>query len=996
MGYTKMPTSHPSAPFAKLTRSQFTQALPRTRLYQQIENACASAPIIWISAPPGAGKTTLLSSYLASQNRPYLWYQIDAGDADPATFFHYLGWWAQHTSPDTHEVLPALTPEYLPSLATFARRFFEQLYLRLALHGVLVFDNYQEIPADSPVHEVLRSACEVLPAGLQIFVTSRSDIPSSLARQRVHGEIQLLDESALRFTLEEVSALVALRRQRSLSSRCIEQLHTHVQGWAAGLVLLLEQAQRQDTSTLPLTTATQEVLFHYFAGEVLRHASREEQMLLLKTALLPQITAPMAERLTGNIDAEYFLHELHRSNFFIYHREEREVSYEYHPLFRQFLLNFAIHTFTPDELVQLQRQAAVLLEQSGQLEAAAELFCKAGETTALTRLILAQAPVLMRQGRHLTLAHWLQGLPAEAFAHTPWLRYWQGQVLFPFNPTEARAKLEQAYFQFQQIYDVTGLYLAWAGIMQTFLIEWQDFRPIDRWLAEFEALWTRHPEFPSPYVELQTYCTLGVIMWQPENSLLPIWAKRGLVLLREPLDPDLRITFASHLLQYFTWMGNGIQAREVVDILQILADIPDISPLSKILHCQKQSYYHSVLGDIDAALDWANRGCEISQDTGIRMLDFLLLATKVHAYLQRDITQAENALRQMVLLLQTDNLIFQAYHAYLRAWCSWQQGKFDDAWQAGMLAMDLNTRVGGTPQFQAFIDICLVWIALDRGDTHTATDLCNDARAIGRRFGSPVFEYSCRMAEAWNAFEHSRDQEGLASLAAALLECKAMNDMAWVSWGPIVMAKLLDRALAANIETPLTQTLIRRLRLPAPASAGETWPWPLSIKVLGQFSLIVNDKSIQFSGKIPKKPLELLKALLVTDSDAVDIHGLCRQLWPDVDGDTARGNFNVTYLRLRKLLLVEDALLFIDGKLSVSQSLVWTDGGAFVHSVEECVEMLRDPGTTPTSIAVAGKRLIALYQGDLLQEETEYPWLITARDRFRSRYLRTLKALGAY
>lgn len=41
--------------------------------------------------PPGAGKTTLAASYLDSQKRPLLWYQLDEGDADAATFFHYLG-----------------------------------------------------------------------------------------------------------------------------------------------------------------------------------------------------------------------------------------------------------------------------------------------------------------------------------------------------------------------------------------------------------------------------------------------------------------------------------------------------------------------------------------------------------------------------------------------------------------------------------------------------------------------------------------------------------------------------------------------------------------------------------------------------------------------------------------------------------------------------------------------------------------------------------------
>ena len=47
--------------------------------------------MIWISGPPSAGKTTLVSSYLAERGTPHLWYQLDPGDGDLGTFFHYLG-----------------------------------------------------------------------------------------------------------------------------------------------------------------------------------------------------------------------------------------------------------------------------------------------------------------------------------------------------------------------------------------------------------------------------------------------------------------------------------------------------------------------------------------------------------------------------------------------------------------------------------------------------------------------------------------------------------------------------------------------------------------------------------------------------------------------------------------------------------------------------------------------------------------------------------------
>lgn len=143
--------------------------------------------------PPGAGKTTLVASYLAARRLGALRYQLDAGDADPATLFYYLRLAATGRrsrrgpeAPGHNRSLPLLAPEYLPDLATFTRRFFEELYRRLPRPGLLVFDDHHELPADSAVHAVVRDGLAGLPAGCGAVIVSRGEPPPAPAPGR-HG-----------------------------------------------------------------------------------------------------------------------------------------------------------------------------------------------------------------------------------------------------------------------------------------------------------------------------------------------------------------------------------------------------------------------------------------------------------------------------------------------------------------------------------------------------------------------------------------------------------------------------------------------------------------------------------------------------------------------------------------------------------------------------------------------------------------------------------------
>src|SRR6476661_977684 len=166
---------------AKLTRPRLYRSLQRERLFRWLDNACA-CQAAWITAPPGSGKTALVSSYIEARDLPAIWYQVDSGDADPASFFYYLASAVQSLS--GNERLPLLAPEYLADLEGFSRRFFRELFSRLPQRCVLAFDNYHVVPPASVLHEIMRTAIDEVPPDAAIIITSRLEPPAAFSRLR--------------------------------------------------------------------------------------------------------------------------------------------------------------------------------------------------------------------------------------------------------------------------------------------------------------------------------------------------------------------------------------------------------------------------------------------------------------------------------------------------------------------------------------------------------------------------------------------------------------------------------------------------------------------------------------------------------------------------------------------------------------------------------------------------------------------------------------------
>lgn len=190
----------------KISPVSIDNAFDRVRLFSLLQNKYPTISY-WISGPGGSGKTTLIASFLHKEKHPCIWYQVNALDGDPATFFYYLGrsLTALKSAPES---LPLFTPEYLPHLDIFALRFFEQAFQGLSPNTWVVIDNFQDAPAGSALEKIISLAVQQVPPHITLAILSRSTPPPAMTRFLANRTMAHIHWGHLAFTRDELASFL--------------------------------------------------------------------------------------------------------------------------------------------------------------------------------------------------------------------------------------------------------------------------------------------------------------------------------------------------------------------------------------------------------------------------------------------------------------------------------------------------------------------------------------------------------------------------------------------------------------------------------------------------------------------------------------------------------------------------------------------------------------------------------------------------------------------
>ena len=922
-----MTTALPPRP-AKFTAPSAGKLVARPRLFARLDTACRH-PLVWIGATPGAGKTSLLASYLQQAGRPCIWIRLDADDARGDRFPELLA--RAIGSPR-----PAGRPAATGAQAATTRQALRAALERLPATAALVLDDYDESVA-AWLDPWLALLADEVPAGVTVFVAAALEPPTVLARHRADERIATLGNDDLRLDADECAALLATRE--GMAPGRAADITRAAAGWAAGLGLLAGDAS---SAQWPLT----EELAGYFAHHVFEPLDAETRNLLLHVAALPVFDAGMAAALSLVTTSRSRLERLVRAHHFVERRGD--AGYAIHPLFRAWLRQRCDDELPPARHSNLLERTARLVEVSGDIALAVDLYRDAGAWVPMLNAMHAAVPRLLADGHADRVAGWLDALPTARSDAEPRTRLWHGLVRQATDRSGALQCFEVCWESFIAAGDFAGLVATVDAALQCYADPDTDLREAEPWIGRLATLARTTPTTLPPDIEARlAACGAVLLHHRLKHPLLARWAGRVSSLVRELDDRTLATRLVAFGAAYHFWRGEVVRAAALLENHDA-AMPPAARALGSLL-------VHALnCGEPDADASPA-----VAPTPGLtEILEFLGVAAPADA----------------------------STRARVRTYL--QSGRLTEALLLQELVID-GARQLGRPLVLALALLEAGAIAARSRQPQRARTHLEEACLLAERLDSDLLRWN---AGLWLA--HSADALGdprAGALVSSAIHVGARHGYTncHPCWNAPAMAHLMRRALEQPVERDYVARLIRVRGLLPDSPEADEWPWAIRIHTLGRFSVVIDGAPLVFHGKAQRRPMDLLKAVIAFGGRDISLMALMETLWPDAEGDAGRKSFDVALLRLRRLLGHDDAIVLGDGKVSLNDKLCWVDLWS--------LERLLGSGDARQSVAQKARHARAAldrYRGPFMRLEDTQPWMLPPRERVANRLLRLVLDAG--
>jgi LuxR family maltose regulon positive regulatory protein len=593
--------------------------------------------LVLLVAPAGFGKTSALAGQIAAlpKGTALAWVSLDEED-DPARLFSALAAALEPFDLPWRSAPAALACQLIDGEGAITRSTVAELINALAAseapHGLIVFDDLHRVQSPE-VHALLDALIERLPPQWTVVISTRVAPRLALSRWRAADELAEFTQEALRFSADEARALAEVEQSPELSAR-LPELMERTQGWPAGLRLCFA-ALRGRAGSAPLAAgngrpaAVDRSLFDYLASEIIDEMPIGLHDFLVRSAVLPVLTAANTAAVTGDARAAQRLDEIERRGLFVTALDADERTLVLHDLFRDALEDRLRRRF-PDELPRLLQRAAAV--ETDPLRRVA-LWLRAGDWAAAEAALADIADELLLEGQGTEVSRLVAQFPAGWRERSSrLLRFDAIAVCMRWRWSEMAVLMESAVEAARQAGDVDELHLSQAVL----LAAWNANDEVERAQALADELSAQALSPQAELLVLDAQCTLlhdrgdydtlrerftqvlqlledhgSLLNWwecSPPTSwaglpgMAPLFDRYGREALRRIGERELPVRATLHALQAASLVWAGRIAEAEAGAAQAEADARWLARSSEIAVALNiiRTYVDALHGDADA------------------------------------------------------------------------------------------------------------------------------------------------------------------------------------------------------------------------------------------------------------------------------------------------------------------------------------------------------------------------------------------------------------
>ncbi len=1016
---------------SKLKLPQPPHVLAGPRRLQDLCVEIGRQQLVVVQAPAGYGKSTLMVTALSQfrqQGDRICWYCLGEEDRDPTVFYTHL---VESLFPERGGPWDELRA-HLESCGDIARqhRYINALICQ-ELWGlqemqptgrtILAFDDFQHLRDLPDLYEDFLFLIDHLPENWLVMVSSRHETGLLTAQRRLTRRVLHVTPQMLCFSTEEASALLQKIGLRQPEENVLQKIMEHTEGWPAGIVLFCQllDGSAGDATSLLDWPGSQELFFQYMAAEVIKGAEDRLLSFLVKAAIFSEFSAAEAAAVFDEEQAAELLEDAYRKGLFLQKipgtGKNKESIYRCHALFRKALLQVQPLYLAAEEVKAYHLKAAIHNMEQQVFDRAIEHFVACGNLDLAVELVTRESARLVAFEAVEPLRLWFKLLPEEVVSAS-------GQLLFIKSFASRRGVddslqlLGQALALFQQKNDPAMQFFTLVAI-SNLKVQRSDVRAQKKIHAQLAELARVLPG--QPFQEMLAVFAFITAIWEEKLS-------RGASLLRiiqEMSLPDewhwLKLFYTSQL-QYLRGELEAAERTirealelELVQKSELLRGCTLLAYSLVLQAADKQGPQPRVIQEMTAIGE--RNGYLFLTGSGKRQeafaayrrhdldqaLELLEASTDCFTALKNTALAASNRLyralwlcreQQPALLLPAAE---KALKALLAAPCGQglqevglclfgvvarEAGAYDLA-EANLNRALRRSRRKGLRQITGGICLHLARLCFDRGQTDRGEALLRETFELATREKYPIFldihfptlvEMAARSARGGMHVEYATE------LLARYYGSEAGEYFR--KWALSTSPGQIEEWAGAFLSRYGVPREIQGIKI--------------RVNLLGRFTISVNGTAIPERAWKTKKISGIFKYLLVQRNQDVPKERLMEEFWPVADRKHASLSLRAAQHELKKVLRTYGVSLHEEPRFLVEKrdSLAVRSGNLLEVDVDQflaCEEELR---LLPEGEAAGEQKknilqkMVALYQGDLLEEEIYEDWAFAEREGLKSIY----------